>query len=50
MGGRIYTTINGNKYEVIFGTCVVKFISLKTNKPRAVVPVKTPVTELKNYL
>ena len=30
MGGRIYTTVNGHKYEVIFGSYVVKFIRIQT--------------------
>lgn len=50
MGGRIYTTVNGHKYEVIFGHYVVKFINVKTGKLKATTPVKTPVRELKNYL
>ena len=30
MGGRIYTTVNGHKYQVIFGHYVVKFIRVQT--------------------
>lgn len=50
MGGRIYTTVNGHKYEVIFGTYVVKFIEVKTGKLKATTPLNTSVRELKNYL
>lgn len=30
MGGRIFTCVNGHKYEVIFGAYVVKFIRIQT--------------------
>ena len=50
MGGRIFTTVNGHKYEVIFGSYVVKFIEVKTGKLKATTPLNTPVRELKNYL
>lgn len=66
MGGRIYTTVNGHKYEVIFGHYVVKFINVQTgigvtakqgrlSRPqgdylKATTPLNTPVRELKNYL
>lgn len=50
MGGRIYTTVNGHKYEVIFGSYVIKFINAETGKLKATTPVNTPVGELKNYL
>lgn len=50
MGGRIYTTVNGHKYEVIFGHYVVKFIEVKTGRLKATTPVNTPVRELQNYL
>ena len=50
MGGRIYTTVNGHKYEVIFGHYVVKFINVKTGMLKATTPLNTPVRELKNYL
>jgi len=50
MGGRIYATINGHKYEVIFGSYVIKFINVQTGKLKATTPLNTPVRELKNYL
>ena len=50
MGGRIYTTVNGHKYEVIFGSYVIKFIEVRTGKLKATTPVNTPLRELKNYL
>lgn len=50
MGGRIFTTVNGHKYEVIFGHYVVKFINVKTGMLKATTPLNTPVRELKNYL
>lgn len=50
MGGRIYTCVNGHKYEVIFGHYVVKFIEVKTGKLRTTMPVNTPVRKLRNYL
>ena len=50
MGGRIYTTVNGHKYEVIFGAYVVKCISVKTGRLKATTPLNTPVRELQNYL
>ena len=66
MGGRIYTRVNGHRYEVIFGHCVVKFIEVRTgtgvtakqgrlSRPqgdylKATAPLNTPVRELKNYL
>ena len=50
MGGRIYTCVNGHRYEVIFGSYVVKFIEVRTGKLKAATPLKTPVRELKNYL
>lgn len=50
MGGRIYTTVNGHKYEVIFSPYAVKFINVQTGKLKATSPVNTPVRELKNYL
>lgn len=50
MGGRIYTTVNGHKYEVIFGSYVVKFINVQTGKLKATTPINTPAKELKNYL
>ena len=50
MGGRIYTTVDRHRYEVIFGSYVVKFISVKTGKLKATTPLNTPVRELKNYL
>lgn len=50
MGGRIYTTVNGHRYEVIFGSYVVKFICIKTGRLKATTPLNTPVRELKNYL
>lgn len=50
MSRRIYTTVNGHKYEVIFGAYVVKFINVKTGKLKATTPINTPVRELKNYL
>ena len=50
MGGRIYTTVNGHKYEVIFGSYVIKFIEVRTGKLKATTPVNTPVRELKNDL
>jgi hypothetical protein len=50
MGGRIYTTVNGHKYEVIFGSYVIKFINVETGKLKAATPLNTPVRELKNYL
>jgi len=50
MGGRIYTTVNGHKYEVIFGSYVVKFIKVQTGRLKATTPLNTPVKELKNYL
>ncbi len=50
MGGRIYTCVNGHKYEVIFGHYVVKFINVRTGRLKATTPVNTPVRELKNYL
>lgn len=46
----IYTTVNGHKYEVIFGSYVVKFIDVKTGRLKATTPLNTPVRELKNYL
>lgn len=50
MGGRIFTCVNGHRYEVIFGSYVVKFISVQTGKLKATTPLNTPVRELKNYL
>ena len=50
MGGRIFTWVNGHKYEVIFGHYVVKFIDVRTGHLRATTPLNTPVRELKNYL
>lgn len=50
MGGRIYTTVNGHKYEVIFGSYVVKFINVQTGRLKATTPLNTPVRELRNYL
>jgi len=50
MGGRIYTTVNGHKYEVIFGHYVVKFINVSTGRLKATTPLNTPVRELRNYL
>ena len=50
MGGKIYTCVNGHRYEVIFGAYVIKFINAETGKLKATVPVNTRVRELKNYL
>ena len=50
MGGRIYMTVNGHKYQVIFGACIVKFINVETGMLRATTPLNTPVRELSNYL
>lgn len=50
MGGRIFTYVNGHKYEVIFGCYVVKFIDVRTGKLKATTPVNTHPKELKNYL
>ena len=50
MGGRIFTCVNGHKYEVIFGHYVVKFIDARTGKLKATTPVNTHPKELKNYL
>lgn len=50
MGGRIFTCVNGHKYEMIFGAYVVKFIDVRTGKLKATTPINTPVRELKNYL
>lgn len=50
MGGRIFTTVNGHKYEVIFGAYVVKFIEVRTGKLKATTPLNTPVRGLRNYL
>lgn len=50
MGGRIYMTVNGHRYEVIFGAYVVKFINTSTGKLKATTPIDTPVRELRNYL
>jgi hypothetical protein len=50
MGGKIYTTVNGRKYEVVFGQYVVKFINVHTGKLKATTPLNTPVREIRNYL
>lgn len=50
MGGRIFTWVNGHKYEVIFGHYVVKFIDVRTGKLKATTPVNAHPSELKNYL
>ena len=66
MGGRIYTCVNGHRYEVIFGSYAVKFIRIQTgigvtakqgrlSRPqgdylKAATPLNTPMRELKNYL
>lgn len=50
MGGKIFTCVNGRKYEVIFGHYVVKFIDVRTGKLKATTPVNAHPRELKNYL
>ena len=43
-------TVNGHKYQVIFGAYVVKFIVVSKGMLKATTPLNTPVRELKNYL